>query len=581
RRLSIVDLSGGAQHMSNESGTVWVSYNGEIYNHVELRQELEKRHHRFRTSADTEVLVHGWEEWGERLFGKLNGIFAFALVDARRREVVLARDPLGVKPLYVGNSTGVTWWTSELQAALGSGFLKATISRDALKLFLTFRFIPSPQTIFQRVSKVPPGHFVRFEYDKAGSALVFKPYRCLIRSEAEPRTREEWRNAVLTELEAAVERQLMADVPVGSLLSGGVDSSLVTLMMAGRLPHAPDTFGIGFASDGIASEARVAEDAARELQVPHRSIDVADDAYVEAWPRALGELGEPIANSGALLVRLLCEEVGRTHKVVLSGQGADELLGGYSRHVIERLYPYGRLTSALASRVVRRVVGSEESERLSQALRTVDRIERYARILSVLPWAVVDAAVLGGTPAADLAREAVARWVRPDQVSDPVNELLRVDTRMSLADDLLIIADHFSMRSSVELRVPFLDLRLSELLERMPSCYKVSRLGRRKALYREGAASRLPPALAEKFSKPSHLQRKRGFSTPLDKWFTLAGGLLAEPEEWRAPLESIGIASSGVRGLLGTPSEVRRRTVVYTLATWILRHSEIEGAEAP
>src|SRR5579862_4805419 len=161
RRLSIVDVAGGSQPMGNETETVWVTFNGEIYNHLELRRELESRGHRFRTRADTEVLVHGWEEWGEGLFGRLNGIFAFALVDARTSEVVLARDPVGVKPLYVGRSDRLVWWSSELGPATEVGLVSTPVSADALKLFLTFRFIPSPNSIFQDVWKLPPGHFVR------------------------------------------------------------------------------------------------------------------------------------------------------------------------------------------------------------------------------------------------------------------------------------------------------------------------------------------------------------------------------------------------------------------------------------
>ena len=295
RRLSIVDLDGGAQPLANEDGTVWVSYNGEIYNQLELRSELERAGHRFATSCDTEVLVHGWEEWGEQLFGRLNGIFAFALADLRTREVLLVRDPAGVKPLYVGVDGGVTWWASELQAAAVAGVDAGDVSPDALKLFLTFRFVPSPHTIFERAWKPPPGHFVRIHTDAAGTAPAFRPYDCAIRSSAEPRTRADWQEAIHAELEAAVMRQLMADVPLASLLSGGVDSSLVTQLMAAHLPYAPQAYGIGFAADGDANEALASQRAASALGVPLDASVVDEQAYVDAWPAALEELGEPIA----------------------------------------------------------------------------------------------------------------------------------------------------------------------------------------------------------------------------------------------------------------------------------------------
>ena len=474
RRLSIVDLEGGAQPMANEDETVWVSFNGEIYNHLELRQELLQRGHRFATHADTEVLVHGWEEWGEGLFGRLNGIFALALADTTTGEVVLVRDPIGVKPLYVGRSNGLLWWSSELRPARDVGLASPRVSADALKLFLTFRFIPSPYTIVEDAWKLPPGRFVRLRPDASG-APSFVPYEQTVRSSAEPRTRDEWSEAMLAELDEAVGRQLMADVPVASMLSGGVDSSLVTQMMARRLPYRPQTYGIGFTSDGEASEALAAAQAAASLGVPHTSVEVDAAEYIAGWPRASAEIGEPIANSSALLVWMLSEEVGRTHKVVLTGQGADEPLGGYPRHLVERLRPYASLSPGLAVRAVRALKGGDDASRLARALAAPTQLDRYVDILSVVPPEQVDLVVRSASPTArELARDVVARWTSGVDSGDGLNDFLRVDARMSLADDLLVIADHYSMRASVELRVPFLDLRFLELVERMPSRYKVS-----------------------------------------------------------------------------------------------------------
>src|SRR6478672_8961390 len=197
RRLSIVDLAGGSQPMANETETVWVTFNGEIYNHLELRRELLHCGHRFQTHADTEVLVHGWEEWGEGLFGRLNGIFALALVDTDTEEVVLARDPVGVKPLYVGRSDRLVWWSSELGPAKNVGLVSTPVSTDALKLFLTFRFIPSPYTIFQDVWKLPPGHLVRLRALSRFGRPSFVPFEQNVRSSADPRTTNEWREAIL------------------------------------------------------------------------------------------------------------------------------------------------------------------------------------------------------------------------------------------------------------------------------------------------------------------------------------------------------------------------------------------------
>jgi asparagine synthase (glutamine-hydrolysing) len=568
RRLSIVDLEGGDQPLANEDGTVWVSYNGEIYNHVDLRGELERLGHRFATRCDTEVLVHGWEEWGTGLFGRLNGIFAFVLADERSGDVLLVRDPLGVKPLYLGAAGGLTWWSSELAAARAAGAFHPVFSSDGLRLYLRLRFVPSPWTIFESVWKIPPGHFVRIRSDRAGQTPVFERYDAVVRSAAAPSGATEWAEAIMSELEAAVRRQLMADVPVASLLSGGVDSSLVTQWMTRGLAYAPRSYGIGFASDGDASEALAARRAAEALEVPHDSRELDDAGYIAAWPDALRQIGEPIANSGALMVRLLCEQVGRSHKVVLTGQGADEPLGGYPRHVAERLFPVGRLLPSLSAGLAERTMGRESGDRLAVALREQDPAQRFAAILTVFPPDEVDRLVPSGSaPTRELTRAAIARW----DPHDGVNELLRIDARMSLADDLLLIADHFSMHSSVELRVPFLDLQFLELVERMPSRYKISALGRRKWLYRRAAVERLPQALRADMERTgSRLAAKRGFSTPLDAWFLEPGGPLSAGD-WAGPLTELDLLSKPALARTldsGRPGYARRRATLYSLARW-------------
>ena len=575
RRLSIVDVEGGAQPMASDDGAVCVIYNGEIYNHPVLRRELESLGHRYRTHCDTETLIHGWEEWQEDLFGRLNGIFAFALVDRRRRELFLVRDPLVVKPLYVGISGHRTWFASELAAAREAGLVQHDLSADALKLFLTFRFIPSPHTIDKHAWKLPPGHYARVSTETAGAEPVFSPFECRLRSAASPRGREEWGEAIIAELDRAVERQLMADVPVASLLSGGVDSSLVTQMMARHLPYAPQTFGIGMRSEGDMSEIIAARQAALALNVPHDSTLVDDAEYIEGWPAAIGELGEPIAHSSALMVRMVCREAGRLHKVALSGQGADEPLGGYPRHMSERLYRIGRFAPQLSRAVTQIAFGAESAGRLDRILSAADRTQRYVEIFSVLPGSEIDKLVRGtDTTTSELARSAVGRWLPSANTGDALNDLLRVDARMSLADDLLIIGDHCAMRESVELRVPFLDLELFELIERMPSVYKVSRLGERKWLYRQAAGRHLPPELARRLCSPNkRLQRKRGFSQPLTQWFDTREGPLAKHDSWTQPLYELPALSAArlpsALGQAGAAGFARRRSVFYALAQWL------------
>ncbi len=574
RRLSIVDLDAGQQPMANERGDVWVTFNGEIYNQPLLRRDLEDCGHRFVTRCDTEVLVHGWEQWGTEMFGKLNGIFTIALFDRRQDELVLARDPAGVKPLYVGTASGMTWWSSELGPALATGLPAGEISPDALRLYFSFRFVPAPWTILENVSKLPPGHFVRIPHGEAGGKLRLQRYRCELRSAAAPRGRLEWEEALESELERAVSRQLMADVPVASLLSGGVDSTLVTQLMVDNLDTPPHSYGIGFLSAGRSSEAIAAAAAAQALGTTHHTVEVADDEYLRQWPEMFSYIGEPVANASGLLIQLLCQRVGEEHKVVLSGQGADEPLGGYPRHIVERLYPLARhvpLGTALPSRVL----GMDNALRLQRVLGAQDRVDRYAETFSVLPFSDVDALVPSGiTPTRDLARAAVQYWTDGQEPADTVNELLRIDARMSLADDLLLIADHFSMRASVELRVPFLDLEFLDLVERMPSRYKISRLGSRKWLYRRSAARRLPSSERRRLSGSNHaLGRKHGFDAPVTSWFDPRGPV-DRSGAWLESLMQLPLLSAlAIKNVAVAPDDsqnARKRVSLYALSRWLV-----------
>lgn len=576
RRLSIVDLITGDQPMRNEDGSLWVVFNGEIYNHQDLRASLEAKGHRFRSTSDTEVLVHGWEEWGEALFGKLNGIFAIALADERRQRVILARDPMGVKPLYVGVASGMTWWASELVAAAGAKLVQPTISPDGLKLYLMFRFIPSPESIFQQAWKVPPSHYVIVKTGEAGINPRFQRYATGVRSTAEPRGRREWSEAVVGELRDSVRRQLMSDVPVGTLLSGGLDSSLVSLFMRDGMTKPPESFGIGFAADGGRSEAAAAEAAAKVLGLPHHTTLVEDDAYLREWPDACRGIGEPLGNSSGLLLGMLCRSVHRTHKVVLSGQGADEPLGGYPRHMAERLYKLGRWAPRVSAFVAEGLLGRGAGGRLRRVLATGNLVDRYLAVFTVLPPEAVDQLVVGGAPARELGRSAIERWLPDEPSGDSLNDLLRVDARTSLVDDLLYVADHFSMRSSVELRVPFLDLQFLDLVERMPSRYKISAFGERKWLYRREACSHLPAQLRHRVcGVRAGLGRKMGFHTPLERWFAADASPLGEPRQWIQPLarhnlirgERLNSLVEGAR--LRAGENVRELLALFSLSQWV------------
>jgi asparagine synthase (glutamine-hydrolysing) len=391
-------------------------------------------------------------------------------------------------------------------------------------------------------------------------------YVSRIASSAQPASRDEWRSAIRDELREAVRRQLMADVPVGVLLSGGVDSSVVARAMRDASGEAPQAFAIGFADAPDGGELPAARQAAAELGIPLETVETRIADYRDAWPDALAHLGEPVANPGQLLVSLLCERVRRTHKVVLTGQGADEPLGGYPRHMAERLWRVGRLAPGMSARAARGLLGGDAGERLTRVLRQPDRVDRFVEIFAVVPPEQVDALVRApGGSARELARAAVGRWLEAaDGSDDPMNVLLRVDARLSLPDDLLLVADHFSMRSSVELRVPFLDLAFVELVERMPSRYKLSALGERKWLYREAAAELLPPETAARLCGwRARLGRKAGFSTPAAALGgALDGAELARGRERLA--EAIDWAAAGRAAAQGP----RQTGALGVLALW-------------
>ena len=584
RRLSIVDLECGAQPMGNEDGQVWVVLNGELYNHLEIRKDLEHLGHRFTTRSDTEVLVHGWEEWGAKLLERVNGIYAFALFDGRRGagEVWLARDPVGVKPLYVGRTDGQWWFASELAAARRCGLVNEVARPEAVDEFLVYRFIPSPGTFWRDAWKLPPSHLCRLDLSALPTTPRFEPFATRFAPSSVPASRGEWEEAIRAGLRAAVRRQLMSDVPVGSLLSGGVDSTVVTRFMRDELPAPPQAFAVGF-RDAPVDELSAARRAAEALGVPLAELAVSQEEYLASWPAQIASLGEPIANSGVLLVGLLSQLVRRTHKVVLSGQGADEPLGGYPRHAAERFATAVRVLRPLLGLLPEGLLSSDRLARMRRVGGASEESRRFAETLAV--FGPADAVALTGHRLdPDALAEPVRRWLRATNGEDSLNRLLQVDARLSLADDLLIVADHMSMASSVELRVPFLDLAFISLIERMPSTYKVSWLGERKWLYRRAVEPLLPEAARPTLTGwGARTGQKSGFTTPLEAWFTR--WVRRDAEHYLLGPGSRAPDVIGPRGLRDLCVGVRERGLprarqllsLYVLETW-LRGSA--GAEA-
>jgi asparagine synthase (glutamine-hydrolysing) len=578
RRLSIVDLAGGWQPLSNESGTVWIVYNGEIYNHLELRRELEALGHRFATHSDTEMVVHAYEAWGTAAFARFNGIFAFALWDAAGSRLVLARDPLGVKPLYFGSGTRGLWFASEVKAALEAGLHTAVLHAPALELYLTYRFVPSPDTLFSGVQRVPPGHWVvaearPFAWTEPRRFAPFPP------PQDEQVGLSDWVERLAQVTRRAVEGQLMSDVPVGALLSGGLDSSVVVALMRDAQKAVVPTYAVGFAN-AAETELTIARRASAALATEHHEVAVDERTFFAEWVETISQLDEPVASPGHTLVGLLCRRVSQDLKVVLAGQGADEPLGGYRRHSVERWWHVlGRRPVAGLLRLAARAANrSELLQRLASVASERNLERRFAAAFTVFsPGQRRD--LLRPDVRRHVSPEAallpVRRWLEGTDGLDSLNRLLYVDARLSLADDLLLGSDKVSMANGVEVRVPYLDLGYLDVAERIPARFKISWYSGRKRLQQLVGRRLLPPALARPLAgRGSGWRQKRGFDVPLRRWFGraftrelvpfLTGSDSALPEY----LDRVALRALLDQHVKGRVDHTRRLSALLTLEAW-------------
>ncbi|MGI8945921.1 MAG: asparagine synthase (glutamine-hydrolyzing) [Thermoleophilaceae bacterium] len=509
-RLAIIDVAGGDQPLHSEDGTVCAVVNGEIYNHSELRAELESDGHRFATRSDSEVVLHGYEEHGTEFVHRLNGMFAFVLWDGRRRRLVAARDPLGVKPLY--------WWgdgrrlaiASEIGALLATGLVDPRVDPTALDHYLACRFVPAPRTLFAGISKLPAASLLVASED---AAPVSSSYR---EAPGEPlRENEDELERELTRRFAdAVERQMMSDVPYGAFLSGGVDSAAIAAAMAARGERPPATFTIGFPGHGtVLDEREYASESARLIGTDHRDTAMEQADFLGELARCVRRLEEPCGIPSAPALMQLARFAAGSVKVVLSGQGADEPHGGYGRHqaaaVLSAAGRMGSLARPLRA-ATGLLAGNERARRAGRLLGDLSDAERLVRLVEITDDPLRTALVGGAGEEAARERVALAEDVLGDMEGRGlVEQALYLDTRLFLGDGLLICADKMSMAAGLEQRVPFLDLELMRFVERIPARMRVRpRAGKR--LHRRALRRMLP---AEIVRRPKH-----GFSTPYDGW---------------------------------------------------------------
>lgn len=518
RRLSIIDVEGGSQPVANEDRKLQVVFNGEIYNFIELREELQAAGHSFRTKSDTEVIVHAYEQWGKECVQRFNGMFAFALWDARRRELFLARDHLGIKPLYYIDQGDKISFASEIKALLQDTSLSREVDVEALSELFTFRYVPSPRTMIKGIRKLPPGH--RMTISSRGLEIErFWGWAPNIREDCDEEALiEEYRFL----LEDAVRLQLRSDVPLGLFLSSGIDSGCILSIMSKYSSEPVRAFTIGFEGGEKTNEIEDARRMAEMFGAVHHPMIITADDYQKYYERYLWDIEEPLGNESAAAFYFVSKIASAEVKVALTGQGADEPWAGYDRHLGVKLSTfYSRLPLAITQRLaplLAKVPGAGRFERLKRGIESLaepDMLTRFAKVYSFFSHDMKqelfkESLKVQLTAGGYRPKEALRHLQEAVQHLDPLSQMLYVDTRAALPDDLLMVGDKTSMANSIEARVPYLDYRVVEFIENLPSRFKLNGLTG-KYLHKKALAKWLPRDVI--------YRKKKGFINPVENWF--------------------------------------------------------------
>jgi asparagine synthase (glutamine-hydrolysing) len=515
RRLSIIDLSTGHQPIHNEDQTIWIVFNGEIYNYRELRRELESAGHRFYTSSDTETIVHAYEEWGEAAFSRLRGMFGIALWDRPKRTLLVARDRAGIKPLHYTLRGDRLYFGSEIKSLIAAGGVDREIDPEALDHYLSFLYAPRDRAIFKGVKKLPPGHYLIYKDGR----LEVRQYWQIGTAEPFRGTADEAAHALESVLADAVESHMVSDVPLGAFLSGGVDSSVVVGLMARASRRPVKTFSIGFDEPQF-DELEHARRVAQIFGTDHHEFVVRPDG-LSILDRLIEHFDEPFADSSAIPTWYVSEIARRHVTVVLSGDGGDELFGGYDRYL-----PHPRVAQfdSLPLPGKRQVASMvwpllPHGARGKNFLRHVSRTDdgRYLDSIAFFQpdekQALYSADMLHQLQGTG-AEERLARHFARFAALPPHSRMMRFDFETYLPEDVLTKVDRMSMAHSIESRVPLLDNEVIEFAATLPSSVKIVN-GRRKHVLKEAASRLLPPEILDR--------KKQGFGVPLGVWFR--GGL--------------------------------------------------------
>ena len=516
RRLSIIDLRTGHQPISNETESVWVVYNGEIYNFQSVRADLEQRGHIFKTQTDTEIIVHAYEEYGEQCVEHFNGMFAIAVWDARLRRLMLARDRLGIKPLYYWFDHEKLVFGSELKSLLCHPHVPRQINFTALDLFLTLEYIPAPHTIYEKIFKLLPGHLLVLEHGSVRTIQYWDvPYH------PNHLSAEECREALTELIQNSVRLRLISDVPLGAFLSGGIDSSSVVAFMSQNMAQAVRTFSIGFRDDTY-NELPFANAVAKHFGAEHY-VEILEPDYASLTEQLATHFDEPFADTSIFPTFLVSKLASQEVKVVLSGDGGDELFAGYDTYLAEKLDRYyGRLPRSLRQAVLPRFTGwlppqPAKKGFINKVKRMVEggaldrslQHTRWMMFLHASEKAELYRAEMRDALVQDASAEYFGRYFESAAQFDLLAQQQYVDIKSYLADDILTKVDRMSMAVSIEARVPLLDYRIVEFAMNLPPQMKLNGT-RTKSILREAVKGLVPEAVLEK--------PKQGFSIPMKQW---------------------------------------------------------------
>jgi asparagine synthase (glutamine-hydrolysing) len=518
RRLSIVDLSpAGKQPISNEDQSIWMVFNGEIYNHKSLRAELESRGHRFRSQTDCEVILHLYEEYGIDCLSKLNGMFAFALWDSKTTATYLVRDRVGIKPLVFAWDGQSLNFASEIRSILCDPDISRDMNHDALNLYLTFNYIPAPYTIYQSIQKLLPGHYLKLQ----DNDIEIVPYWDVNQTPSQHLSFEDSKAKLYSLMDNSVRLQSQADVPLGAFLSGGIDSSIIVGLMSRNSASKVKTFSIGFKDSALYDETHFAQEVAKLHKTDHTEIKLQSKDIQPVFTDMLSWLDEPFADSSAIPTFVVARETRQHVKVALSGDGGDELFAGYRMYTGEHLYAkYKQVPSLLRKGLIEPLIKAMPESRNQASLEQIRRMkkfigsssdkfeDRFFLLNQIFERRLREDLLKTKSNKLDLGQQMFTQTLKSFK-SDNINKMLYCDFKHSLPGDMLNKVDWMSMKNGLEVRVPMLDHHIVEFMFQMDGNFKLNN-GKGKYILLETFKDILPKSL---LNRP-----KAGFEVPISQW---------------------------------------------------------------